>query len=238
MRKEATMRKVLLAGVVVLVTTGTAGAQIPVTDAASLAQQIQQVAQLTQQLSMLQQQLAQARQLYGSLSRLTDINGLAGSLTAGAIRSPLPSNAYDAGMLLSGTGSPSSLGALGGMVSGALGRTQVFAPSGTDFHSTELVRNAQSIAGSLGMAQRLYQAAVDRLPGLQELQARLSTAQDPKETMDLQARIGAEQAFIATQQQQAQAVMMWQAAEERSTEQRRREEMRRDLEATSDALLR
>jgi type IV secretion system protein VirB5 len=88
------------------------------------------------------------------------------------------------------------------------------------------------------MAQRLYQAAVDRLPGLQELQGRLSTARDPKETMDLQARIGAEQAFIATQQQQAQAVMMWQAAEERSTEQRRREEMRRDLEATSDALLR
>ncbi len=231
------MRKALLTGVVVLAMAGGTQAQIPVTDAASIAQQIQQVAQLTQQLGMLQQQLVQAQQLHGSLSRLTDINGLAGSLAANGIRSPLPSNAYDAGMLLSGTANPSGLGALGGMVSGALGRTQVYAPAGSDFHSTELVRNAQSIAGSLGIAQRLYQAAVDRLPGLQELQTRLSTAQDPKETMDLQARIGAEQAFIATQQQQAQAVMMWQAAEERSSEQRRREEMRRDLEATSEALL-
>jgi type IV secretion system protein VirB5 len=232
------MRSAILAGVVAMGMAGDARAQIPVIDSSSLAQHIQQVTQLTQQLTVLQQQLAQAQQLYGSLSRLTDVNGLAGSLMGGGIRSPLPTNAYDAGMLLSGTGSPSGLGPLGGMVSGALGRTQVFAPSGGDFHSTELVRNAQAIAGSLGMAQRLYQAAVDRLPGLQELQARLSTAQDPKETMDLQARIATEQAFIATQQQQAQAVMMWQAAEERSTEQRRREEMRRDLEATSGALLR
>lgn len=232
-------RKALLAGVALMMAAGTARGQIPVTDAASLVQQVQQVAQLTQQLATLRQQLAQAQQLYGSLSRLTDVNSLAGSLMGSALRSPLPTNAYDAGRLLSGmAGDTSGLGTLGGLVSGALGRTQVFAPTGGDFHSLELVRNAQAIAGSLGIAERLYQAAVDRLPGLQELQARLSTSQDPKETMDLTARIGAEQAFIASQQQQAQAVMMWQAAEERSSEQRRREEMRRDLESTSNALLR
>ena len=237
----ATMRDALLAGATALALAagniGAARAQIPVTDVANLGQAVQQVAPLTEQLAVMQRQLQQAQQLYASLSRLTDVNALAGDLTSQ--RSTLPANAYDAGRLLSGmTGEDlSGLGAVGGLASGFLGRNRVFAPAGTDFHSTELVRNARAIAGSLGLAQRLYQTAVDRLPGLQELQRRLAPSRDPKETMDLQARIAAEQAFIANQQQQAQAVVLWQAAEERSTEQRRREEMRRDLEATSNALL-
>lgn len=231
-------RATLVAAALVAASPGAARAQgIPVIDAAGLAQAVQQVEQGMRQLDALRQQLAQAQQLYGSLSRATDVAGIARGLDG--LGRALPDNAYDAGRLLSGSSTAlSTLGRAGGLADGFLGGNRVYAPPGGDFGAQEMLRNARSIAGSLGMAQQLYQTAVDRLPGLQELRDRLATATDPKESMDLQARIGAEQAFIANQQQQAQAMLMWQAAEERNTQQRRDEERRRDLDDTAQALMR
>ena len=58
---------------------------------------------------------------------------------------------------------------------------------------------------------------------LDQLRLALNTASTPKEVMDLQARIAAEQAMINNDQMQLQGLAMMQDAEKRMADQRERE---------------
>ena len=68
---------VLLSAVLMLAAEGVSGQGIPVNDQAAIAKQIESIAQLKSQLDALNEQIGQARQLYGSLNKLTDMAGVA-----------------------------------------------------------------------------------------------------------------------------------------------------------------
>ena len=84
----------------------------------------------------------------------------------------------------------------------------------------------QSLSG------QLYQGMAQRLPLLQQLQDRLNNATDPKDVMDLQARLAAEQSYIQAQGVQAQTLAMMQvAATYRDRQQERDEQRQADIDA-------
>lgn len=81
---------VLLSAVLMLAAEGVSGQGIPVNDQAAIAKQIESIAQLKSQLDALNEQIGQARQLYGSLNKLTDMADVAEVLNDPAIRKALP----------------------------------------------------------------------------------------------------------------------------------------------------
>ena len=210
---------------------GPAWAQIPVTDAANLAnttrqvvQGVQQIQQLTQQLSVMQQQYSQLIQTYQALSHLPDeaLQQLAAQLNVQQFRTPLPSSGSLVGGLMNGTGLD-QLGALGQQI---LNQNRLYAPSGTDFAARQLTGTANSIAGVQAMLNNLYQSASGRVTALQGLEGQLASAQDTKAVADLSARVQTESTYLQAQQVQAQVLQTWQAAQVRNETQQSREQRR------------
>lgn len=206
-------------------------AQIPVTDAANLAnttrqviQTAQQIQQLTQQLSVMQQQYAQLIQTYQAIAHLPDeaLQQLVGQLNVQQFRTPLPSSGSLVGGLMNGTGLD-QLGTLGQQI---LNQNRLYAPSGTDFAARQLTGTANSIAGVQAMLNNLYQSASGRLTTLQGIEGQLSSAQDAKAVADLSARVQTETTYLQAQQVQAQVLQTWQAAQVRNETQQSREQRR------------
>ena len=104
--------KIAAIGAIILGTAGPAGAQgIPVYDSSGY---LQALATVKNTLSMIEQgkeQIAEAKQLYGSFNQVTDVNGIAQSLSTDAMRHLLPPDARDLGRLMSSDNA--SLGSLG-----------------------------------------------------------------------------------------------------------------------------
>jgi type IV secretion system protein VirB5 len=83
----------------------------------------------------------------------------------------------------------------------------------------------------MAAAQQLYATAQSRISGLSNLQAQLNTAHDPKDVLDLQARLQSEGAFIQNQQQQAQAVLTLAQVQQANERQRYQEQRESDIAA-------
>ena len=163
----------------------TARAQIPVTDAANLAnttrqviQSAQQVQQLINQLAVMQQQYAQLIQTYQAIAHLPDtaLQQLAAQLNVQQFRTPLPTTSSMVGGLMNGTG----LNQLGTVGQQFLSQNRLYVPSGTHFAARQLTGTANSIAGVQGMLNNLYQSASGRITTLQGLEGQLSSAKDAK----------------------------------------------------------
>src|SRR3546814_2163424 len=99
-------------GAIILGTAGPAAAQgIPVYDSSGY---LQALATVKNTLSMIEQgkeQIAEAKQLYGSFNQVTDVNGIAPSLSTDAKRQLLPPEDRGLGRLMSADNA--SLGSLG-----------------------------------------------------------------------------------------------------------------------------
>lgn len=208
-----------------------AKAQIPVTDAANLAnttrqviQGAQQVQQLLNQLSVMQQQYAQLIQTYQAIAHLPDtaLQQLASQLNVQQFRTPLPTSSSMVGDLMTGSGL-SQLGVVGQQF---LNQNRLYVPSGNDFAARQLTGTANSIAGVQGMLNNLYQSASGRITVLQGLEGQLASAKDDKAVADLSARIQAESTYLQAQHVQAQVLQTWQASQVRNETQQTREQRR------------
>ena len=224
-------RGILAGAVSALCLAVPARAQIPVTDAANLAnttrqviQGIQQIQQLTQQLAVMQQQYSQLIQTYQAVAHLPDqaLQQLAAQFNVQQFRTPLPSSANLMGDLMNGTGLD-QLGSLGRQI---LNQNRLYAPSGADFAARQLMGTANSIAGVQAMLNNLYQSASGRITVLQGMEGQLSSAQDAKAVADLSARVQTEATYLQAQQVQAQVLQTWQAAQVRNETQQTREQRR------------
>jgi type IV secretion system protein VirB5 len=206
-------RKLLLMSTVlvpVLVGHG-AHAQIPVTDAGSIAQLIQQVTTAGQQLQQLQQQYNQMVQQYNSLAKLTNMGSIEGQLLSPLNQNPMMPDANQAMAFLNG-GSMAGQGQAGANAQSLFNQNHVYTSSTPGFLGTEMTRNAQS-----------------RISGLSNLQAQLTSAHDPKDVLDLQARLQSEGTFIQNQQQQAQALMTVAQMQQANERQRYQEQRQSDI---------
>ena len=226
-------RKLLLASTVLapLMVGGASHAQIPVTDAGSIAQLVQQVTTAGQQLQQLQQQYNQMVQQYNSLAKLTNMGSLEPQLLTPVNQNPMFQDPNQALAFLNGANGLGGAGQISTYAQGAFNQNHIYTPSGSGFLPSEMTRSANSIAGLMAAAQQLYATAQSRISGLSALQSQINTAHDPKDVLDLQTRLQSEGAFIQNQQQQAQAILTLAQVQQSNERQRYQEQRQSDIAA-------
>lgn len=223
---------VLLSAVLMLAAEGASGQGIPVNDQAAIAKQIESIAQLKSQLDALNEQIGQARQLYGSLNKLTDMADVAKVLNDPAIRKALPFDFAAIEGLLKGNGT----GVFGDSASRFLEGNSTYRTDADDFYAQELSRLQNKNAGQMSLGEQIYDAATKRIDGIDQLRGKISTAGDAKEIADLQARLQAEQAFLQTDVLRMEGLRMVQQAQNQVDEQRKAEDWRQRMDNMKAAL--
>ena len=95
-----------------------------------------------------------------------------------------------------------------------------------------LLRNGDLAARDAAIAESAYGVSAQRTAGLEELRTSLDTASDAKQVMDIQARVGVENAHIQNDALQLQALRMRQESGRRLQMQRDDEQDLADLSAS------
>lgn len=219
------IRKFVLAhfSVVCAVTATTASAQIPVTDAASLAQQIQQVMAWGQQIQGMKDQLTQQQQLFNSMNGTRGIGQLLNNPT---LKDILPQDwqkvysAIQAGGYTGLTGSAKAIRDANAIFQCNTGSKEEIARC-----NRELNKSAQDKAFASGA----YMAAQRRLDNIQALMGQIDNATDSKQIQDLQVRMQAEQAMIQNEQTKLTMFKMMADAEDKLIAQQKHEQDLKDL---------
>ena len=198
-------------------TASIAGAQgMPVFDTSTYAQTLATVRNTLRMIDQGKQQLDEAQRLYGSMNKLTGINGRGAILSTSTVRNLLPPEARDIEQLISGN---IGAGALGERAKRILGAAQL----GTDLqggaetdraYQAALEASGQHEASTAAVAETAFGVTTRRTAGLEDLRLSLDEASDAKDVADLQARIAVEAAHIQNDQMQLQAITMRKAAQE------------------------
>ena len=218
--KTFSVSLVLAAGIAV---SSAAFAQIPVTDGASIAQQVaaqvETIAKWKMQYDQMTSQINQMKQQYESL---TGSRNLGKILNNAALRDYLPNDwqgVYDSVK----TGGYSGLS---GRAASIYESNKVYdACAHYKVAEQRTACEAQAVKGSQDKAFALdaYDKAKSRLNQIDQLMAKINDTPDPKAIAELQGRIAAEQAMIQNEQTTLLMYQMVAAAEDRLQQQRQRE---------------
>ena len=199
-----------------------AQAQWAVVDVGAITQLVQEVATLQQQLSTAQAELNQARSTYQAM---TGDRGME-RLLAGENRNYLPTDWADLNQVLQGASA--SYGALAASVTSLVNANAVL--SGQEMAALSPTERARVLADRQHAA--LLQAlsrdelstASARFGELQQLVNAIPAATDEKGILDLQARIGAEQAMVENESIKLRVLEETTEAEREAEDQEIREE--------------
>ncbi len=201
---------------------------IPVYDSSTFLQTLSTVKNTLAMIEQGKQQISQATELYNSVNKLTNVNQIASSLNTDAVRHLLPSEARDIQRLMSSD--MSGLGSLSSSAQRIRSNNRVELPDlrsgATAFERSNretLAQNGDLAARDAAVAEAAYGVTAQRTSGLEELRSSLDSASDAKEVMDIQARIGVENAHIQNDAVQLQALQMRQTAEARLRSQKENE---------------
>jgi len=199
-----------------------AQAQIPVTDVGAIFQLVTQVQTLAQQLQTAEQNLTQAQQEYQSI---TGSRGMQ-NLVSGTNWNYLPSDWTTLQNTLNGAGGAN--GALAAGIQAAMTANAVLTTAQLAALSPEeraaVQAQRQAAAYRQALAQQALSTTSSRFASIQQLINAIPTATDQKGILDLQARIGAEQGMLATDQTKLQVLYQAAQANESATNQRTREQ--------------
>lgn len=204
-----------------------AAAQWAVIDVSSLEQLVQQYEVLEQQLTTLRGQLSQAQQQYAAL---TGQRGMQNLLT-GVNRNYLPASWSDLSAVMQG--SSGTYGSLAASVQGlvasnaVLGSADLARLSPTELQQVTSAR--QLIATLQGVTRQALATTSSRFASLQQLINAIPTATDAKGALDLQARIGVEQAMVANETSKLQVLYQTLQSEQWALDQQRREQAIADI---------
>lgn len=215
--------KKLLAGLAFSALASSSFAQIPVTDAASIARQtagqIETIAKWKLQYDQMVSQIDQQKQQYQSV---TGTRNLGNIMNNPALRDYLPNDwqgVYDS--------------VRGGGYSGLSGRGASVYNANKVFDSclsatageqrTACEARAVKASQDKGFALDAYDKAKGRITQIDQLMAKINDTSDPKAIAELQGRIAAEQANIQNEQTKLQLYAMVAAAEDKVQAQRQRE---------------
>lgn len=217
------MKKILFGVTLSALLSSAAFAQIPVTDGASIGQQIaaqvETIAKWKLQYDQMVSQIDQQKQQYQSL---TGSRGLGTIMNNPALRDYLPADwqgVYDS--------------VKGGGYAGLSGRGQAVYDANKIYDScarvtlgeqrTACEARAVKAAQDKGFALDAYDKAKSRISQIDQLMAQINDTSDPKAIAELQGRIAAEQANIQNEQTKLQLYAMVAAAEDKVQAQRQRE---------------
>jgi type IV secretion system protein VirB5 len=191
-----------LFGTFALLSMGNAAhAGIPVIDAASLAQAMQQVAAWTKQFEQMKDQFTQLERQYGNLNGVRGMGSLANNP---AMRQYLPAN-YQT-ILSNGYGNAAAIRSS----SKVYGIESTSLDAGSDT-AKAFEANANQAAINRAVSEDGYAQASARFAGIQTLLDKVNDAPDAKDIADLQARIQAEQ--VMQQNEQTKLMMFGQLAQ-------------------------
>ena len=217
------MKKVLLGVTLSALMSSAAFAQIPVTDGASIGQQIaaqvETIAKWKMQYDQMVSQIEQAKQQYESL---TGSRGLGTIMNNPALRDYLPNDwqgVYDS--VKSG-----GYNGLSGTAKGVYDANKIFdSCSRVSVGEQRTACEARAVKASQdkGFALDAYDKAKGRINQIDQLMAKINDTSDPKAIAELQGRIAAEQANIQNEQTKLQLYAMVAQAEEKVQAQRQRE---------------
>jgi len=223
----------------ILLTASPAGAEI-VFDPSVYARQFEQLTELkkqvdtlTSQLKVAQDQLSQAKQLYDSFNKRTNANDIGALLNTPQFRKVLPQQFSDIERLVAGQ----SGGNFADAINHYLSQNRAYAGnSGNTYYQSELDRIARQTGAKHSLGQAVYDTASQRIDALEELRARISSATDAKEVLDLSARLQAEQALLQNDVLRMQGLAVIQQARTDMDGQREREKQEQLVDEMKAAL--
>ena len=212
--------KTALAGLALTTAMPAAAQGIPVYDAAQYLNMIQQVANSGTQIEKAVTQIQQLQQTYQSFSHLTNAASVASLLNNSAVRNLLPAEAQDMTRLLSGN--TSVTGAIGTLattyqqqyaMAASNGNGAVYGAGVNDAYGNYLRAVNGGAATMMAVGSNSLSIGNQRTGGLTDLQNQISTAQDPKDVMDLNVRATVESAQATNDLMKLQAIQMSQQAQ-------------------------
>lgn len=215
--------RALLSSVLLSLIGFNAHAQIPVTDVASLTQQIQQVAAWAQQIQGMKDQLTQQQQLFNSMNGARGIGQL---LNNPELKNALPADWQKVYSSIQSGGYAGLTGAAKVIRdANAIYDCNTGAPGTVARCNRELNKVAQDKA----FASDAYAAAQRRLDNIQALMGQIDNTSDAKQIFELQARMQAENAMIQNEQTKLIMFKMMADSEDKLIAQQKREQDMKDM---------
>ena len=212
----------VLAGLLTLGIPKSAHAQFAVVDVASIVQLVQEVRELEQQVATAKSQLAQAQSEYAAI---TGTRGMQ-TLLSGTNRNYLPSNWSQLSQVMNG--SSGSYPALATQVTTLVNANAVLSPAQvatlSPAQQAQLAAARQNPALLQATARTALSNSSDRFTSLQQLISAIGSAADQKASLDLTARIAAEQGMLQNESTKLQVLHQVVEADERARAQRLREQ--------------
>lgn len=199
-----------------------ASAQIPVIDAANLAQNLQTAAQSIIAVEQLKAQLTQLEQTYAMFTNPTDILGMASSLENQTLENPMPLANSMSGLV---GGTTAGLGA----AATYFNQNHVYTPTDGSAASSQLNEDAQAIANIEGIASTNLSAIEQRLQQLPDLESDLNAATSITQVDAINGRIATESQFVQAQEAQAQNLQVLAMEQSESQQQQEREQFVEDM---------
>ena len=187
---------------------------IPVFDSSSYLQALATVQHTATMIQQGEQQIQTATNTLASFQKLTNVNSIAPTLIQSQVRNILPNTTIDASTLLGGD--LTKIGSLGSLASSIQSRYALSATSSSEADAAynQALKDATgSAAATAALGENTLSLSQTRMQGLDQLREQLSSAKDPKDVMDLQARIAVEQAQLQNDVLKMQALQMAQAGE-------------------------
>lgn len=202
-------RSLALGAALLLAASSSVHAQFAVIDVASIVQLVRQIATMEQQLTVLENQLLQAQQQYAAI---TGGRGMQ-NLLAGVNRNYLPTDW--ASLMAVVNGQANAFPAVAAGVQNNINANALLTPaqiaSFSPAERAQLLADRQTVALLQATVQQALTAASGRFASLQQLIGAIGAAQDAKGSLDLTARISAEQAMLANDQSKLE--VLYQAAQ-------------------------
>ena len=213
---QVTPRQLLAAAAIAVVGAGSpAIAQgIPVYDSSGYLQALATAGNTLKLIRQGQTQITTASSQLQSLQKLTNVNTVATSLIDPSVRNILPTTSMDATTLLAGDLTKlGSLGTQAAQIQSRYAITPSTSVSSDAAYNQALKDITGSAATTAALGANTLSITQTRMQGLDQLRTRLDSAKDPKDVMDLQARIAVEQAQLQNDMLKMQAIQMAQAGQ-------------------------
>lgn len=190
---------------------------IPVIDVANLAQTVQQV---VNDITKIQNQLQQITQLQNQLASINGVRNLGNVLNSPQLRNYVPAEAYTVVNAVHGSG-----------YAGLTGTAKALRDATLVYNCMDLSgSNRSSCQASLaepyqykGVLQDAMKSAAGRLAQIQGLMDQIDATADQKSILEIQARVGAENALLAHEVSQIQMLQGLADSDERIARSRDRE---------------
>jgi hypothetical protein len=241
-------RILIAAAALVSVTSGYAQAQVPVTDAGSIAQEVISVGQQAKQYALqgepyLNQirQLQQQIQQYYAFVQNPSLGTAAALINKAGFGNDLPINpaalqGLTSGYSMSLSGLSGKLQTLSNLANTSYGQNHVYDCTDQSLACQQQRQRAYGLAGISGIAQSAYQDLRDHMPIVQALQARAATATTPAEREEVANALQAELVWNQNLQAQVNAAQVQANADTEHLSQKDNERLSKDINATLSSI--